>query len=170
MEAEERRQAIIELLSESDEAIVARALASTFNVSRQVIVGDIALLRAAGEDIVSTPKGYLKQSTTDKGVSRSIVCQHVPEDTRDELYTVVDLGGEIVDVTVEHPVYGLIQGNLMISSRLEADEFIAEIEKNPSALLSTLTNGLHTHTIKAQSAERIDKIVEALKEKGFIYN
>lgn len=170
MEAEERRQAIKDMLSDSDEAIVARSFASTFNVSRQVIVGDIALLRAAGEEIISTPKGYVKQGTTHKGVSRSVVCQHGPEDTQTELYTVVDLGGEVVDVTVEHPVYGVIQGNLMISSRLEADEFIAEIEKNPSALLSTLTNGLHTHTIKAPSEERIDTIVEALKEKGFIYN
>lgn len=169
MEAEERRQAIMALLDESDKAIVARALASRFNVSRQVIVGDIALLRAAGEDIISTPKGYIKQTPENKGVSRSIVCQHPPEDTREELYTIVDLGGEVVDVTVEHPIYGLIQGNLMISSRLEADEFISEIENNPSALLSTLTNGLHTHTIKAQSEDRLNKIIEALKEKGFIY-
>lgn len=170
MEAEERRAAISKMLSEAKEAVVARTLASKFAVSRQVIVGDIALLRASGEDIISTPKGYLKQNAINIGVSRSIVCQHRPEDTIDELYTVVDLGGEVVDVTVEHPVYGLIKGNLMISSRLEADEFNAEIEKNPSALLSTLTNGLHTHTIKAPSEERLDQIVSALKEKGYIYN
>lgn len=170
MEAEERRVTIINRLKESEEAIVARTLATEFDVSRQVIVGDIALLRASGEDIISTPKGYLIQNNKNTGVSRSVVCQHSPLDTLDELYTIVDLGGEVVDVTVEHPIYGLIQGRLMISSRLEANEFNALIEKNPSALLSTLTNGLHTHTIKAPSEERLEQIVEALNEKGYIYN
>lgn len=169
MDADQRRKAIKEYLYKADDAIVARTLASTFNVSRQVIVGDIALLRASGSSIVSTPKGYILSSQTDDGVSESIVCQHLPEETKVELYTIVDLGGEVIDVTVEHPIYGQIRGDLRISNRLEVDEFIEKISSNKTALLSNLTEGLHTHTIKAKNRDRLDKIKEKLKSKGFLY-
>lgn len=169
MEAAQRREAIRQKLTEAQEAVVARELAEAFDVSRQVIVGDIALLRAAGLDILSTPKGYLLKKQSEKGVQRSVVSQHLPADTRDELYTIVDLGGEILDVTVEHPIYGLIRGDLNIASRLEADEFIEKIGKNPSALLSTLTDGLHMHTLRAKDEARMTKIQEALRKKGYLY-
>lgn len=169
MEADQRRQAIKDYLNKADEAVVARTLASTFNVSRQVIVGDIALLRASGVSVVSTPKGYIMRSIADDGICESVVCQHLPEETKEELYAIVDLGGEVIDVTVEHPIYGLIKGDLNISNRLEVDEFILKVSDNPSALLSTMTEGLHTHTIKAKNQERLKKIKAHLKSKGFLY-
>ncbi|GAA0482108.1 transcription repressor NadR [Alkalibacterium indicireducens] len=169
MEADERRRGIRDYLEQSEEAVVARTLASKFNVSRQVIVGDIALLRAAGAGIVSTPKGYIMRSQIDEGVSEAVVCQHSPDDTKEELYAIVDLGGEVIDVTVEHPIYGLLKGDLNISSRLEADEFISKVQDNPSALLSSLTEGLHIHTIKAKNEDRLQKIKKVLESKGFLY-
>ncbi|MCC5895856.1 MAG: transcription repressor NadR [Alkalibacterium sp.] len=169
MEADQRRQAIKDYLDKAEEAVVARTLASAFNVSRQVIVGDIALLRASGIGIVSTPKGYIMRSQIEEGVCESIVCQHLPEETKEELYAIVDLGGEVIDVTVEHPIYGQIRGDLTISNRLEVDEFIEKIKNNQSALLSNLTEGLHTHTIKAKNKDRLEKIKEKLKSKGFLY-
>lgn len=169
MEAGQRREAIKDYLDKADEAVVARALASSFNVSRQVIVGDIALLRASGVSIVSTPKGYIMRSLVEEGVYEPIVCQHLPEETKEELYAIVDLGGEVIDVTVEHPIYGQIRGDLTISNRLEVDEFIEKISRNQSALLSNLTEGLHTHTVKAKDKERLEKIKRKLKSKGFLY-
>lgn len=56
MRAEERRQAIRELLQRAKQPVSATALAAQFSVSRQIIVGDIALLRAAGADISATPR------------------------------------------------------------------------------------------------------------------
>lgn len=169
MESDQRRRAIKHYLDQAEEAVVARTLASAFNVSRQVIVGDIALLRASGVGIISTPKGYIMRSLTEEGECESVVCQHLPEETKEELYAIVDLGGEVVDVTVEHPIYGQIRGDLRISNRLEADDFIEKINQNKSALLSNLTDGLHTHTIKAKNKDRLQKIKENLKSKGFLY-
>ena len=57
--ASERREQILSLLSENrGVTLSASALAAKFGVSRQIIVGDIALMRAGGVDIVSTARGY----------------------------------------------------------------------------------------------------------------
>ncbi|SFC52782.1 hypothetical protein SAMN04488102_10942 [Alkalibacterium subtropicum] len=169
MEAEQRREEILMLLTNSAEPIVARALAEQFNVSRQVIVGDIALLRAAGQDIYSTPKGYMMRKAAAPGVTTQLVCVHSREETREELYTIVDTGCEVLDVIVEHPLYGMIRGDLNISSRLEADDFIERLNETDTSLLSTLTHGIHTHTIRAKDETTRDTLIAKLKEKGFIY-
>ena len=52
MTAAERRTAILGLLETQVEPVNATALARQFSVSRQIIVGDVALLRAAGENVV----------------------------------------------------------------------------------------------------------------------
>ena len=53
MKAAERRQKIMASLSQAQVPISASALASQFGVSRQIIVGDIALLRAADSDVIT---------------------------------------------------------------------------------------------------------------------
>lgn len=169
MEAEQRRDEILSLLQNSTAPVVARTLAETFDVSRQVIVGDIALLRAAGQDIYSTPKGYLMRKAVAPGITAQLVCTHSREETKEELYTIVDTGGEVLDVIVEHPLYGIIRGDLNISSRLEVDEFLDELNETDTSLLSTLTHGIHTHTIRAKDEETRDKVIAKLKEKGFLY-
>lgn len=169
MDAESRRENILKQLKESSSPIVARTLAKEFDVSRQVIVGDIALLRATGEDILSTPKGYVMKESSGSRFKKKIVCQHDPEETRDELYSIVDLGGEVIDVFVEHPIYGEINGTLNITSRKEVDDFIEQVTRHKTALLSELTEGLHIHTIAVKDKETAEKIEERLLEKGYLY-
>ncbi|GEK90658.1 transcription repressor NadR [Alkalibacterium kapii] len=169
MSAEERREEILTLLKKYKSPIIARELAERFNVSRQVIVGDIALLRAAGQSIYSTPKGYVMREEKTKGMTTQLVCVHRREETREELYTIVDCGCEVLDVIVEHPFYGMIRGDLNISSRLEVDEFLERIEATETSLLSTLTHGIHTHTIRVRDEKTLGKLTSALKEKGYLY-
>lgn len=169
MEAEQRRKKILALLKDSSTPVVARALAEQFDVSRQVIVGDIALLRAAGQDIYSTPKGYVMRKAAAPGITTQLVCMHTREETKEELYTIVDTGCEVLDVIVEHPLYGNIRGDLNISSRLEADEFLDRLDETDTSLLSTLTHGIHTHTIRTKDEATREKLVAIMKEKGFLY-
>ena len=85
------------------QAISGTGLAEKLGVSRQIIVQDIALLRAVNKNILSTNKGYvLFQETEQKNkIKRSFKIKHKEEDILEELYLVVDLGGRFVDVVVE---------------------------------------------------------------------
>ena len=109
MKAAERRQKIIDILSQTQVPISASSLASRLGVSRQIIVGDVALLRAANHDVISTPKGYvMSQALYSHQFIGKIACQHGPERTKEELDSIVANGGIVVDVEVEHPVYGML--------------------------------------------------------------
>ncbi len=124
---ETRREKIKEMLQKTDHPVTASSLAEHFSVSRQIIVGDIALLRASGLQILATPRGYLMDSPSvqeDKNLGM-IACRHTPEQLRDELYTIVDGGATVVDVTIEHTLYGELSGK-WIASRYDADAFIRE--------------------------------------------
>lgn len=170
MGAKKRREQLLSDLKYSSHPIVARELAEKFQVSRQVIVGDIALLRAAGEEILSTPKGYVMRVASGVQYKKKIVCQHTRQQTREELQIIIDLDGEIIDVSVEHPLYGELNGTLNISSYADIDEFMEQITANDTSLLSELTEGLHTHTIAAKNREKVEMIESKLKKKGFLYH
>lgn len=170
MEAVKRREDILNQLKQSSTAVVARELAECYQVSRQVIVGDIALLRAAGSEIVSTPKGYLLRSNEGVRFKKKIVCHHSREDTKRELDTIVSLGGAVIDVTVEHPIYGEINGVLNIENKEEVDAFTKKLASDEVALLSDLTDGLHTHTIATKDKETADKIEAELRKEGLLYS
>lgn len=159
----ERRAAIISVLGGAKAPVSASSLAERFNVSRQVIVGDIALLRAGGLDILSTPRGYCIASKPAAGsdVFR-VACVHSPNDTSKELYIVVDNGGVVLDVIVEHPVYGQLTGRLNISSRYDADVFLQKLETEGAGLLSGLTDGIHIHTISCADGTAAERIRNAL--------
>ncbi|WP_028274192.1 transcription repressor NadR [Atopococcus tabaci] len=170
MKASERRQNILRLLNHSTHPISAGNLAESFQVSRQAIVGDVALLRAEGNEILATPKGYVMvRPEPATGYVKQIVCQHDSEATKDELYTIVDLGGELADVIVEHPVYGELRGRLNVSNREDADRFLAQVNRYETALLSVLTNGIHMHTISTPDQETFTKITQALEAKHILY-
>ena len=121
--AQARRQAVAQALEEAVEPVSAAALAERFSVSRQIIVGDVALLRAGGTDILATPRGYLLGGRGG-GVERTVACVHAPEEMERELNAIVDAGGEGVDVIVEHPVYGQLTGLLGVRSRYDVAEFV----------------------------------------------
>ena len=91
MTGSERRDQIINQIKKSSIPVSGAQLAKEFDVSRQVIVQDIALIRAAGHEIISTNRGYLLN--TPHSVNRIFKVNHTDEELEDELCTVVDLGG-----------------------------------------------------------------------------
>ena len=164
-----RRIKVLAMIKESDRALSASFLAKELNVSRQVIVGDVALLRAEGQEIIATSRGYIFQNITKKNqYIRKIACQHTPEQTIDELYLLVDLGIRVNDVTIEHEVYGELTGYLGIECRADADLFIKKLEKSQSRLLSELTMGIHLHTVRCRNKEHFNEVLDAMKKAGYL--
>lgn len=165
MNSEERRSLIIERLKQSKEAISASSLAKEFAVTRQIIVADIALLRAAGHSITADNKGYTFKAVNNANVKR-IVVKHEKQDVADEFYAIVDNGGKVLDVIVEHSVYGRISVELNIASRYDADEFVGKINLANANPLSLLTEGLHIHTIEVTDERAFSRIKDRLVALG----
>lgn len=169
MDAAERRKKIVDILAGSERPVSASSLAAEFSVSRQIIVGDIALLRASDIDISATPRGYIIASShSEPGIVRQIACCHKPEDMQTELYAVVDQGCTVRDVIVEHPVYGQITGILQVSSRYDVDQFIRKCSQYDALPLSYLTGGIHLHTIICPDEGAYKRVIGALRTLGFI--
>lgn len=170
MNAAERRTKISHLLAGADKPVSATVLAAQCGVSRQIIVGDIALLRAVGLAVLATPRGYILEnaSAAPAYAERSVVCRHEQDRLLEELYTVVDLGGALIDVTVEHSVYGQICAPLHIFSRYDADAFDRKIRQPGAKPLCDLTGGIHLHTLRAADEDTLDRVVQGLKDKGFL--
>ena len=169
MNAAERRIKITHLLAQSDGPVSATALAAQCGVSRQIIVGDVALLRAAGAQIDATPRGYQLHPAA-RGCTGILACVHSTADQmREELYTVVDQGGIVVDVAVENPLYGELRGNLNLASRYDVDHFIQQAADTPECLLSRMTGGVHLHTLSCPTPEAFRRIEAALDAKGLLY-
>ncbi|MBP1045945.1 transcription repressor NadR [Enterococcus sp. BWM-S5] len=169
MDGAQRRSEILSVLEVAEAPVSAGKLAGKFVVSRQIIVGDVALLRAAGHEIVATARGYLLERKEPTDFIRKIACQHQPNQTEDELSCIVALGGEILDVIVEHPIYGELTGNLRIRTQEDVKRFINSYKKSNASLLSELTGGIHLHTIRCENEEVLKKIKQALLEKGILY-
>ena len=161
MDGKIRRDAIIELLQKEVEPVSGSALAKKMGVSRQVIVQDITLLRTA-YPILATARGYLLNQTESK-CRKTFCVKHSVEQARDELTRIVDLGGKVLDVTVEHDIYGEIHVDLMLSRRKEVEELCALLEKSRSGPLNIIGGGVHYHTIEAPNEEILDEIGEKLR-------
>ena len=168
MNGEERRNHIITRLQESALPISATCLAGECDVTRQIIVADIALLRAGGCPIRAEHKGYVLDKEVAADKMHRVVVKHGKEDVRDEFYAVLDNGGSIFDVIVEHSMYGKISVELNISSRFEADEFVKKINETGANPLSLLTEGLHVHTIVVKDEESFERILEKLKQLNIL--
>ncbi|MCX7883424.1 MAG: transcription repressor NadR [Caloramator sp.] len=168
MKGEERRGLILSYLKEIKGSAKGGELSQKFNVSRQVIVQDIALLRAEGADIISTPQGYLFMQSSRDTIRKIIAVKHEEKDIEDELKTIVSMGGKVIDVTIEHKLYGEITGKLMLKSMYDVDEFVEKLKSNKSKPLSYLTDGVHIHTIEADSEEIMERIIDVLKLKGYL--
>ena len=170
MEGKHRREKLIALLQQAKTPISGTDIAKQLGVSRQVIVQDIALLRAVDKNILSTNKGYVLhvQEQGNNRVKRSFAVSHTKEQIQDELYTMVDYGGKVLDVVVEHDIYGQITVDLILCNRLDVDEFVERIETSKSRPLKVLTDGEHWHTVEADSEKMLDKIEEKLREKGYL--
>ncbi|XOQ43403.1 MAG: Transcription repressor NadR [Clostridium sp.] len=171
MNPSQRREKILEILQKGEEPVSASSLAKTLKVSRQVIVGDVALLRAANQPITATPRGYLLESTNARSgeLIRTIACRHDRNGISRELYAVVDNGCGVLDVIVEHAVYGQISGRLQVFSRFDADDFIRRLGKSRSLPLCNLTGGVHLHTISCPNDEAYRRVVAKLKQEGILF-
>ncbi len=167
MDAEKRRTEIQKILKKEKRPVSASVLADRFSVSRQIIVGDIALLRASGENISATPRGYVF-AQADRGMIKQIACRHSAGDMQRELYAIVDQGCTVIDVIVEHPVYGQITGPLQMTSRFDVEQFIEKCRANNAPPLSLLTDGIHLHTLSCPDAAAYDRVKKALREMDIL--
>lgn len=171
MEGDSRRDKIIAMLNQAPEPLSGAALAKQLKVSRQVIVQDIALLRAYDKNILSTNKGYILYQPETKAVyKRTVSVMHTDGQMQDELYTIVDCGARVLDVVVEHEVYGQITADLFLRSRTDVDEFIEKIAKSKAQPLKTLTNGAHFHTVEADSEDVLARVERQLDARGYLQN
>ncbi|WP_372589544.1 transcription repressor NadR [Fervidobacterium pennivorans subsp. shakshaketiis] len=158
----ERKYQILELLKKSKTPVKGKYLAELFNVSRQIIVSDIAQLREEGHRIVATRDGYLY----DEGnkVRRVVAVKHSSKDIYDELRRIVENGGKVLDVIVEHPVYGEIIGRIDVSTLDEVEKFVSLLAASGTKPLSEISNGVHLHTIEAPDEETMEKILKAISK------
>lgn len=170
MTGEERRTQILQMLKDQTSPLSGAALADAFHVSRQVIVQDIALMRAENHRILSTNRGYLYHRTDSAGLlpKRVVSVRHTTEQVLKEFTTVLELGGKILDVVVEHELYGQIRVDLMIESQQDAQEFYEKLMQSKDEPLKILTGDCHYHTIAAPSEKLLDLIEQALQKDGFL--
>ncbi len=166
---EQRREFLLNKLIDEGAPITGTALAAMANVSRQVIVSDMTLMKARNEPIISTSQGYLYlKERKEAHVSRQIACVHTAEDTENELKLLVSAGATVKDVTIEHPVYGELTANVFVSTESEADDFIRKIHSSNAGYLLELTDGFHLHTLTAPNEAILDRAVEAMREHGYL--
>ena len=170
MTGEERRTQILQMLKDQTSPLSGTALADAFHVSRQVIVQDIALMRAENHRILSTNRGYLYHRTDRAGLlpKRVVSVRHTTEQVLEEFTTILELGGKILDVVVEHELYGQIRVDLMIESQQDAQEFYEKLMQSKDEPLKILTGDCHYHTIAAPSEKLLDLIEQALQKDGFL--
>lgn len=166
---EVRRKGIIALLTSRSEPITGANLADEFKVSRQVIVQDITVLRASGYKIVATPRGYYLEKDDSEKLIKTFTSIHDGLDRMyEELELIIDYGATVVNVIVEHPVYGEIICPLAISTKEHLKEFMENVKNNEAMPLSTLTGGMHLHTIEVESERMYEAIMKELRERDFV--
>ena len=165
MQAKARREAILNTLSTRPAPVSASVLAAQFSVSRQVIVGDIALLRAGGADISATPRGYVRHHDV-SGILRKVATRHKSDQTEAELNAIVDQGCTVIDVIVEHPIYGQITGPLELSNRYDVSQFL--LRSAQTQPLSVLTEGIHLHTLSCPDEAAFTRVQNALRALGVL--
>lgn len=168
MEGKERRDAIGKELFSQKDPVTGTALAKKYGVSRQVIVQDIALLRAQGVNIVSTAEGYMPSIVKAETIKRAFSVKHSVNEIEDELNTIVDGGGNVINVIVCHPIYGEISVDMMVSSRRNVAKFMKKLENKDFVPLMNLTGGEHIHIVEAHDEETLDEIERELIKKRYL--
>ncbi|RNF40955.1 transcription repressor NadR [Planococcus salinus] len=167
---EERRQILLEKIKTANKPLTGSELAAVAQVSRQVIVGDMTLLKAKGEPILATSQGYLYMNNETGRVetSRRIACRHQPQDTEQELMVLVEAGVTVKDVSIEHPVYGELTAGIHVSTPQQVADFMKRVRDTGASYLLELTDGTHLHTITAANDAALDRAEAAMQEHGFL--
>lgn len=168
MSSEDRREELLQILVRSGKPISGADLAAALGVSRQVIVQDIALLRANGMEILSTNRGYVAQNKSGAMFQRVFKVIHTEAEAEKELNLVVDLGGIVKDVFIYHKAYGVVRADMNIKSRRDVKSYMEKIKTGKSSLLMNVTAGYHYHTILAEDEETLDLVFKALQDNGFL--
>lgn len=168
MEGNERRAKIMEILRKSDKPVSGTALAKQFGVSRQIIVQDVALLRAVEKNILATARGYMIFEDKTNRFYRCFRVNHSQEAIRDELMLIVDNGGKVLDVAIDHDIYGQIRADLVLSTPADVEAFCNKVEVSQAKPLNILADGDHMHTVEAASVVILDNIERALKARGYL--
>ena len=164
-----RRKELLTLLKESSSAINGQQLADHFHVTRQIIVQDIAILRADGEEIISTNRGYIYSGSKEsKQMQRLFKVKHSVNDIEEELAAIIDNGGRVKTVLVDHPVYGEIQTLLKMTCRRDIYDFMKQVEETEFRPLSEITDGVHYHLVEADTKQDLDEVEKALRKLGFL--
>ena len=169
MNSKDRREYIKDLLIKNNVKYKGHFLAEQLGVTRQVIVKDIAIIRAEGVNIIATPEGYLIMPKEESNYARRVIAvSHNTEDIYNELECIIKFGGTVEDVTVEHSLYGEIRAMLMLKTIMDIKEFVKKFEESNAKPLSSLTKGIHLHTIRADNEEIIERIIKELKDKNYL--
>lgn len=167
MKKNTRCEEIYEILDKSESPVSGQILSDTFKVSRQIIVNDIAVLRNNGVQIIATSRGYILDRK--KGIRKIIAVKHSGEKIKEELEIIINNGGKVLDVMIEHPVYGELKGEISVSNEEELVKFIALLEGSRAKPLSSISeNGVHLHTVEFPDEEKYEKTLKELSEKGFL--
>lgn len=166
---EQRRQFLLEKIKTSTQPLTGGELAALTSVSRQVIVGDMTLLKAKGEPIIATSQGYLYLADrATEEASRRIACHHQTDDTERELKLLVESGVTVKDVSIEHPVYGELTAGIHVSNIQEVEAFMKRVRETGASYLLELTDGTHLHTITAPDNATLEKAVQTMRDNGFL--
>ena len=168
MTGSDRRKQIVDQIRNSTTPVAGKVLAAAYDVSRQVIVQDMAVIRASTPGILSTTRGYVLQQDKDIACTREFKVRHGQEQAAEELNLIVDCGGRVKNISISHRVYGRVTAEMDIRSRQDVNEFVQAINSSHSSVLSSATSGYHYHLIEASSQERLDLIGEQLKKAGFL--
>lgn len=164
-----RRKKIVDILKKNGQPVSGSRLSAEMGVSRQVIVQDIALLRAGNAKIYATPKGYVLSSEGEsKRVRRLFMVRHTSQEIVDELTTIIENGGKVLNIIIPHDVYGQLTADLIIESKEDIATFYARLSESHSGPLLQISDGIHIHTVEAASDRILQNIERDLREKGYL--
>ena len=170
MNPNERREKLLEILKNADEPVKGSVLSAKLDVSRQVIVKDIALLRASGVEILATSTGYMILNSLIKREFEIMCKNHKSNDEIfEELKTIIDLGGKVKDVIVKHPTYGIVRADLNVATNRDLKKFMEKVSRNEFKQLSILSPDYHIHTIEVSDVEVLEEIKQELREKNILF-
>ena len=167
-----RRERLLTILQESPDPVSGAMLAKQLNVSRQIIVADVAILRSSGFLIASSVKGYEYPATgKQKGYTRIIACRGKDSDINEllcELNAVVDNGGIIHGINLTSRIYGELQIEMDIHSRRDVRQYLEKVRNSGYPFITVTTGGVHHLDIEAHDEEELDAIEECLDDLGLL--
>ena len=169
MSSNERREKLLQILKKSDKPVKGSELSAELQVSRQVVVKDIALLRASGLEIIATSNGYIVLDSVKNEFKIKCKNHNSDDELYDELQTIIDLGGKVKDVIVEHPTYGVLKADLNVATNRDLRNFMQKAATNEFKQLSVLSPDYHIHTIEVDNDEIFEEIQKELNLKNILF-